>query len=125
MPRRTSNTAAAPAPAGHYPHAAQIEGVVWASGQVGADPTTGAPVEGIGEQTRRALANLKAALESAGAGPEDVVRVGVYLRDAGDFAEMNQAYAQFWGADPPARTTLPVHLPPPWLIEIDAMAVLP
>ena len=76
------------------------------------------------EQTIRALENVKAVVEGAGATMADVVRVGVYLKDMGNFAEMNEIYATYFPDPKPARTTVPADFPR-FPIEIDAIAVLP
>jgi 2-iminobutanoate/2-iminopropanoate deaminase len=85
----------------------------------------GAVVSGtIEEETRAALANLAVVLAEAGAGLEDVVRVGVYLADIEDFAAMNAVYAEVMPAPLPARTTIGASLPG-IKVEIDCVAVLP
>ena len=115
----------APAPAGPYSHAVRIGPFVHTAGQVGVDPATRAPRDGIEAQTRQALENVSAALEAAGASMADVLRVGVYLTRAEDFAAMNAVYREFFDSPYPARSTVYVGLNPGLLVEIDALAVLP
>ena len=80
--------------------------------------------ETTGEQTRITLENLAAVLAAAGAGPDDVVRCGVFLADMADFAEMNSAYGEFFADPLPARTTVGAGLAG-FKVEIDCVAVLP
>jgi 2-iminobutanoate/2-iminopropanoate deaminase len=111
-------------PAGAYSPGVIAEGrFVFVAGQ--ASLRDGAVVSGtIEEETRAALANLRAVLAEAGAGLEDVVRVGVYLADIEDFAAMNAVYAEVMPAPLPARTTIGASLPG-IKVEIDCVAVLP
>lgn len=111
-------------PAGAYSPGVIAEGrFVYVSGQ--ASLRDGAVVSGtVEEETRLALANLRAVLAEAGADLEDVVRVGVYLADIGDFAAMNAVYAEHFPAPLPARTTIGAELPG-IKVEIDCVAVLP
>lgn len=127
MARTPGSTNDAPPPVGPFSQSARVGAVVWASGQGGFDPQTGELVgDDVASQTRQTLRNVEAVLRAAGATPDDVVRVGVYLATRDDFAEMNGVYAEYWGdAVPPARTTVAVELPLPGMtVEIDAMAVL-
>jgi 2-iminobutanoate/2-iminopropanoate deaminase len=116
-----------PKAAGPYSPALKINGFVFLSGQIAADPETGALVSNtIQAATSSALNNLKLVLEAAGLSLDDVVRTTVYLKDMNDFAEMNEAYASHFGKVPPARTTIQVaRLPRDARIEIDAIAVDP
>jgi 2-iminobutanoate/2-iminopropanoate deaminase len=111
-------------PVGAYSPGVIAEGrFVYVSGQ--ASLRDGAVLSGtVEEETRLALANVRAVLAEAGADLEDVVRVGVYLADIGDFAAMNAVYAEHFPAPPPARTTIGADLPG-IKVEIDCVAVLP
>jgi 2-iminobutanoate/2-iminopropanoate deaminase len=111
-------------PAGAYSPGVIAEGrFVFVAGQ--ASLRDGAVVSGtIEEETRAALAHLAVVLAEAGAGLEDVVRVGVYLADIEDFAAMNAVYAEVMPAPLPARTTIGASLPG-IKVEIDCVAVLP
>lgn len=125
MPREVISTAKAPQAIGPYSQAVKAGNMLFVSGQIPLDPATGQLVAGdIEEQTRRVLLNLQAILEAAGLGLKDVVRTTVFLADLADFPKMNQVYAEFFGDDPPARTTVQAAaLPRGALIEIDAIAV--
>ena len=82
--------------------------------------------DGIEEQTRVAMQNLRRALEASGCGLEDVLSVTVYLVDREDLAAMNAVYREFFDADPyPARTTVYVGLAADVLVEIDCLAMKP
>jgi 2-iminobutanoate/2-iminopropanoate deaminase len=117
----------APDAVGPYSHAVTSGGLLFCSGQVPLDPETGELVDGgVGERTRRCLENLEAVCAAAGASLADAVRVGVYVTDMGDFAEVNQAYADFFGEGPPARTAIGVaSLPLGAPVEVDAIVALP
>lgn len=113
----------APRPAGPYSQAIRAGGFVFCAGQVGLDPATGRIAEGIEEQTRRVLENLRAVLEAAGLAMGDVVKTTVFLASIGDFGAMNRVYATYFPEAPPARTTVAVKdLPGGALVEIEAVA---
>jgi len=121
------STKNAPAAIGPYSQAVRIGDFIYTSGQVALDPTTGALVEGgIEAQTTRVLENLKAVLEAAELGLENVVKTTVFLTNMGDFAAMNAIYAQYFSPDgvvPPARSTVEVaRLPKDALVEIEVIA---
>jgi 2-iminobutanoate/2-iminopropanoate deaminase len=125
MSRSIVRTDSAPKAIGPYSQAVVAGGQVFCSGQVGLDPATGQLVPGgIQAETRRVLENLSAVLSGAGASVADVVRCTVFLKNMGDFAAMNEIYAQFFKADPPSRATVEVaRLPKDALVEIDCIAV--
>jgi 2-iminobutanoate/2-iminopropanoate deaminase len=123
--RHAPRSSGLPTAAGPYSQVAGIGKLIAVSGQVGVDPATGQIVDGVTAQTRQALANLHAALAAAGAGPQDVLRVGVFLTDVRHFADVNEVYAEAFDAPYPARVTVYVGLPLGLLVEIDALAVLP
>lgn len=118
----------APAAIGPYSQGVQAGPgtVVFISGQLPADPETGAfAAGGIGPMTRRCLENIKAILEASGATLENVVKTTVFLASLEDFAEMNRVYGEFFPQTPPARSTIAVAaLPKGAPIEIEAVAVL-
>src|SRR5262249_26074830 len=95
-----------------------------ASGQIPIDPATGEFVAGgVAEQTEQVLRNLSAVLVAAGASLNQVLKTTVFLADIDDFAAMNEAYARFFGANPPARATVQAaRLPRDAKVEIDAIA---
>ncbi len=117
----------APKAIGPYSVAIATDNLVFVSGQLGIDPTSGAIVEGgIQTQTRTALTNLRSVLESAGSSLEQVVKTTVFLTDMAQFAEMNAVYAEFFTSDYPARSAIQVAaLPKGGIVEIEAIAVLP
>ena len=115
----------APKAIGPYSQAIKADGLIFASGQIALDPSTMQIVEGgIREQTERVLKNLAAVLRASGSSLDQVVKTTVFLADLGDFTEMNETYARFFGAAPPARSTVEVaRLPRDVRVEIDVIAV--
>jgi len=121
-------TGQAPAPVGPYNQAVKAGGMLFCSGQIALDPSTGAMV-GDGDveaETHQVLANLRAVLAAAGCTPQQVVRTTVFLADLGDFARVNAIYADTFGAGvSPARACVEVAaLPRGARVEIDCIAVL-
>ena len=119
------NTAAAPAAIGPYSQAIEAGGMVFVSGQLPIDPSTGAFAEGgIKELTRQSLSNMKAILAEAGLTMDNVVKTTVFLADMADFAEMNEVYASFFEGVCPARSAVAVKtLPKDARVEIECIAV--
>jgi 2-iminobutanoate/2-iminopropanoate deaminase len=126
VPNRTIETADAPKAIGPYSQGVIANGLLFTAGQIALDPATGSIVEGdVTVQTRRVLANLEAILKAAGATWNDVVKTTVFLHDMGDFAKVNQIYAEAFGSARPARSTVQVSaLPRGVLVEIDAIATV-
>ena len=124
--RSIIHTDAAPAAVGPYSQAIAAGGLVFTAGQIGLDPETGALVPGgVGAEARRALDNLGAVLDAAGANFDDVVKVTIFLIDMDDFAEVNAIYAERFTTSPPARSTVAVSaLPKGGRVEIEAIALL-
>lgn len=124
MTRRAVSTGGAPTAIGPYSQAIAADGFVFCSGQIGLDPTTGELVEGgVQAQADRALRNLAAVLDAAGAAMADVVKTTVFLADIGDFGAVNAVYARHMPEPPPARSTFAVGaLPKGALVEIEAIA---
>lgn len=124
-------------PRGKFPHVKRAGDFLFVSGTSSrrADNSfVGAEVDAMGvldadirAQTRAVIENIKAILESAGAGLKDLVELSTYLVDMGDFKGYNEVYAEYFDYDGPARTTVAVHqLPHPMLrIEIKAVAYKP
>ena len=123
MPREPVATERAPAAIGPYSQAVRAGGSVYLSGPIPLDPATGELVAGdIAMQARRVFDNLRAVCEAAGASLDDVVRVGIYLMDLGDFAAVNAVMADYFAAPYPARSTIQVSgLPRGARVEIDAI----
>ena len=122
--KKEIKTAKAPSAIGPYSQAIQIGGLVYTSGQIPIDPSTGSFVEGgIKEQTRQSLENVKSILEEAGMTMGDVVKTMVFMADMNDFAEMNAVYATFFTEPYPARSAVAVKtLPKVALVEIEVIA---
>jgi len=114
-------------PVGPFAHAVWAGDLLYASGQVGQDASTGAIVDGgLPAETRQAFENIKRVLTSAGLGFEHVIKVQVFLMDINDFAAMNAIYGQMFVAPFPARTTVQVaKLALDARIEIDFVARRP
>ena len=115
---------AAPAAIGPYSQAIEANGMVFASGQIPIDPSTGNIVEGgIEQQTHQSLRNVKAVLEAAGTDLAHVVKTTVFLSSITDFANMNEVYAQYFSQPFPARSAVAVKdLPKGALVEIEVVA---
>ena len=123
MTRQAIATALAPAAIGPYSQAVAVDGLLFCSGQLGLDPATGELVEGVEAQAERALRDLGAVLDAAGAAWADVVKTTIFLADIGDFAAVNAVYGRFMPDPPPARSTIQVAaLPKGGLVEIEAIA---
>ncbi|MDE6150502.1 MAG: RidA family protein [Prevotella sp.] len=118
------HTDKAPAAIGPYSQAIEVNGMVFASGQIPLDPATGNIVEGgIKEQTQQALANAKAIMEAAGLTMANVVKTTVFMADMNDFAAMNEVYATFFSEPYPARSAVAVKaLPKGVLVEVECIA---
>ncbi|MBE0574551.1 MAG: RidA family protein [Desulfuromonadales bacterium] len=122
--KKIISTTNAPKAIGPYSQAVKTGNLVFVSGQLPLVPETMTFVAGgIKEQTRQALTNAKAILESAGTDLEGVVKTTVLLKDIGDFAAMNEIYGEFFEADCPARAAYQVvNLPLGALVEIELIA---
>ena len=114
----------APKAIGPYSQAVRAGQLLFVSGQVPLDPSTGQIVEGdIEAQTRRVFANLAAVLAAGGRSFADVVRTTVFLADMNDFATVNEVYGQYFSEPYPARATVQVaRLPKDARVEIDVIA---
>jgi 2-iminobutanoate/2-iminopropanoate deaminase len=121
MPKRAIMTDQAAPPGGPYSHAVVAGDTIYLAGAVPALPDGTRVTGSFAEQAHAAFRNLVAVAEAAGSSLDNAVRIGVYLRDFGDFAELNKIYAQYIKGDNlPVRTTLPVPLVG-FDIEIDAI----
>jgi len=121
------STPDAPAAIGPYSQAIRSGDLVFLSGQIPIDPTTGDVVRGdIATETDRVLDNLAAVLAASGASFDNVVKTTIYLLDLNDFQIVNTTYAKRFGTTPPARATVQVAaLPKGARVEIDAIARVP
>lgn len=122
--KKVISTTKAPAAIGPYSQALLVGDTLYASGQLGIDPATGAFPEGITAQTEQSFRNIHAILEEAGMTIDHVVKTTCFLADMADFAAMNAIYErQFTGAFP-ARSAVAVKtLPKNGLVEIEIIAV--
>ena len=119
------STEKGPKAIGPYSQAIRANGLVFISGQVAFDPSTGQLVEGdVAKQTTRVLENLKAIAEAAGSSLDKAVKATVFLKDMNDFAALNEVYARYFPHHPPARATVEVaRLPRDVRVEIDLIAL--
>jgi 2-aminomuconate deaminase len=129
----------APEPVGPYPHARRVGDFIFVSGmgprKAGARVIPGVQQDALGNvmsydieiQTRSTIENIRAVLEDAGAGLENVVDVSVFLTNmAGDFAAFNRVYGEYFASIGPTRTTVEVlSLPTPIAVELKVIAHLP
>jgi 2-iminobutanoate/2-iminopropanoate deaminase len=115
-----------PKPIGPYSQAVRVNGFLFVSGQIALDPKTGEIVSNdMREQTERVMENVKGIVEAAGSKMAHVVRTTVYLKNMNDFAAMNEVYARYFSAAPPARSTVEVaRLPKDALVEIEVVAAI-
>jgi 2-iminobutanoate/2-iminopropanoate deaminase len=124
LSKQAISTPLAPQAIGPYSQAIRCGNLLFLSGQIPLDPATGQVVEGnAAVQTARVLQNLSAILEAAGSSLGQVLKATVYLKDLADFGMMNEVYARFFTACPPARATVEVaRLPRNVSVEIDLIA---
>ena len=121
---RTITAEHAPAAVGPYCHAKLAGNTLYTSGQLGLIPETGELPQGVEEQAKQALENLKAVLNAAGMDLGDVVKTTVFLADINDFAAINAVYAGYFPGEAPARSCVQAAaLPKGALFEIEAVAV--
>ena len=122
--RQVVHTDAAPRAIGPYSQAVRCGGLLFVSGQIAIDPSTGSVADGdVGAQTERVLKNAGEILMAGGATLETVVKTTVYLTDMAHVERMNEVYTLFVGDMPPARSTVAVAgLPRNVLVEIDFVA---
>jgi 2-iminobutanoate/2-iminopropanoate deaminase len=125
MSRTVIHTSAAPQAVGPYSQAIHTGDLVFVSGQIALDPATSELIAGdTAAQTEQVLKNLQAILAQAGSSLDKVVKTTVFLANIGDFATMNDVYARFFPADPPARSAFQVAaLPKGARVEIEAIAL--
>ena len=123
MTLRAINATGAPKPIAPYSPAIDTGGLVFVSGQIGADPATGELLEGVAAQAERVLKNIVAILDAAGLTLSDVAKTTCFLADINDFNAFNEVYARYFDEPKPARSTYAVAaLPKGALVEIEAIA---
>jgi 2-iminobutanoate/2-iminopropanoate deaminase len=118
------NSDRGPKPIGPYSQGVKINGLLYLSGQIPLDPKTNEMIFGdIKQQTERVLENIKGILEAAGSNLHHVVKTTVFLKDMNEFPAMNEVYAKYFTAAPPARSTVQVsRLPKDASVEIEVIA---
>lgn len=123
--KKVISTSNAPAAIGPYSQAIEVNGTIYASGQIPIVPSTGEFVSGgIKEQTEQVFKNIKAILSEANLTTDNIVKTTVLLANIADFTEMNEVYAKQFDGSFPARSAFAVKdLPKGALIEIEIIAV--
>ena len=126
MNLKTISSDQAPAAIGPYSQAVCAGNMIFCSGQIALDPSTGEMVQGdVVMQTERVMANIAAVLSASGAGFDNVVKTTIFLVEMGDFAAVNEVYGRFFSNHKPARSTVAVKsLPRGALVEIETVACL-
>lgn len=123
--KRIIHTDNAPKAVGPYSQAVEAGGMLWVSGQLPVNPTTGAIPDTIEEQAVQCLENIGAILGAAGRTMADVVKSTVLLADMADFAAMNAVYARYYTENMPARVCFQAAaLPMGVKVEMDVVAVM-
>lgn len=113
----------APAAVGTYSQGVAVGGTYYFSGQIGIDPATGNLVDGFSAQLKQVMKNIDGLLSSQGLSRESIVKTSIFLTDLNNFAEVNQAYVEFFKEPYPARSTVEVSkLPKGALVEIEVIA---
>jgi 2-iminobutanoate/2-iminopropanoate deaminase len=126
--KKIVHTDRAPKTLGPYSQAVldRRSGILFTAGQIGIDPQTGELVGDVRQQAQQVLNNLKAVLESAGCGFEDVLKATIFLKNMDDFAAVNGVYTENFKTNFPARSTVEISkLPKDALVEIEMIAHLP
>lgn len=124
MKKEIINTKNAPAPIGPYNQATKANNILFISGQIPADPATGELVmSSIEEETHMVMKNLKAILEEAGLGFDNVLKTSIFISDMDNFSRINEVYGSYFSGEYPARETVQVaRLPKDVNVEISAIA---
>lgn len=118
-------TEKAPKAIGPYSQAQKVGDLLFTSGQIPLNPSTGELVTEIKAATKQSLENVKAILEAAGTSLENVVKTVVYIKDMNDFGEVNEVYGEYFKENAPARSCVEVaRLPKGALVEIEAIAII-
>lgn len=122
--KKIISTDQAPAAIGPYSQAIEVNGMIYTSGVIPVNPSTGEIPEGIEAQADLAIGNLAALLGEAGTSVENVIKTTVFIKEMDDFAKVNAVYAKYFTENCPARSCVEVaRLPKDVLIEIEAIAV--
>ena len=126
MPKQIIATSNAPAAVGPYSQATLAGGFLFISGQIAIDPKSSQLIDGAPtQQTRLIMQNIGAILKQAGASFSDIVKCDIFVTDLGQFKAINEVYAEFFEAEPPARATIEVSALPLGVdVEIGAIAYI-
>jgi len=126
MAKEIINSLEAPAPIGPYSQAVKANGMVFVSGQIALDPDSGELLNSnITEETHAVMKNIEAILRASGLTFSNVVKCSIFVKNMSDFATINEAYGQYFKANPPARETVEVsRLPKDVQVEISCIAIL-
>lgn len=124
MPKEIIYSSAAPEPIGPYSQAVKSGNMIFVSGQIALQRSTGVLVTSdIKEETRQVMSNIAEILKSAGLNFSDVVKTTIFLKDMNNFPLVNEVYATFFSSQPPARETVEVsRLPRDANVEISCIA---
>ena len=118
-------TEKAPKAIGPYSQAQKVGDLLFTSGQIPLNPSTGELVTEIKAATKQSLENIKAILEAAGTSLENVVKTVVYIKNMNDFGDVNEEYGEYFKENAPARSCVEVaRLPKDALVEIEAIAIM-
>jgi 2-iminobutanoate/2-iminopropanoate deaminase len=125
MEKEIISTGYAPAAVGPYSQAIKVGNILYLSGQLGLDPETGALLEGLEAQTHRSMRNIEAVLKTVDADFSNIIKTTIFISDINDFTKVNEIYASYFDADPPARSCVEVSaLPKGGLVEIESIAII-
>jgi 2-iminobutanoate/2-iminopropanoate deaminase len=124
LPKRVPATPSAPNAMGPYSFATEVGGLVFLSGQVALDPSTGERrPDDVEIQTRQVMDNIGAILGDLGLSYEDIAKTTIFLADMADYPKVNEVYASYFGTEPPARSAIQAGaLPGGFLVEIEVVA---
>jgi reactive intermediate/imine deaminase len=124
MERQVIHTSHAPQAVGTYSQAIAVDRMVFLSGQLGIDPASGNLANGFDAQAHQVFRNLRAVCEEAGGQLQDIVRLGVFLTDMGDFFRFNQIMSEYFSEPYPARAAVQVvALPKGGLVEAEGILI--
>lgn len=125
MKREIISTDKAPQAIGPYSQGIKMGDMIFTSGQIPLNPSTGELITEIKAATKQSLENVKAILEAAGSNLDKVIKVSVFLNDMNDFVRVNEVYAEYFKDNKPARSCVEVaRLPKDSVIEIEAIATI-
>lgn len=125
MSKTIIHTEAAPKAVGTYSQAIKTGNTIYLSGQIGLDPNSGSLVEGFEAQAHQVFRNLRAVCQAAGGDLQDIVKLGVFVTDLANFAQLNEIMAEYFTAPYPARAAIQAAaLPKGALVEADGVMVM-